>query len=69
MTGVLYSRTSVEGWLRDGTPWERVVLPSLVPHYRGYDPPHYELHRTPDAWWAYQDQLRRWVFGGGEYPH
>jgi hypothetical protein len=27
MNGVLYSRSSVEGWLRDGTPWKAIVLP------------------------------------------
>ena len=31
MTGVLYTRASIEAWLRDGTPWERIILPPVVP--------------------------------------
>jgi hypothetical protein len=31
MTGVLYSRGSIEAWLKDGTPWERIILPPEVP--------------------------------------
>jgi hypothetical protein len=67
MDGTLYTRASVEGWLRDGVRWDRITLPPAVP-LASYDPPDWELYRTPDAWWARQDQLRRWVFGGGEYP-
>ena len=31
MTGVLYTRASIEAWLREGTPWERIILPPEVP--------------------------------------
>jgi hypothetical protein len=31
MEGTLYTRASVERWLRDGTQWERITLPSAVP--------------------------------------
>jgi hypothetical protein len=63
MTGALYTRTSVEGWLANGTRWERIVLLPVVP-FSGYDPEYLERDRTPDVWQAHQEQLRRWVFGG-----
>jgi hypothetical protein len=62
MTGALYTRASVENWLRDGAQWERVILPCAVPHSQ-YDPPYREQERTPDAWRARQEHVRRWVFG------
>ena len=62
MTGVLYTRSSVEGWLRAGTALERIVLPPEVP-VSGYDPDYMERYRTPDAWDARNKQFRRWIFG------
>lgn len=62
MTGGLYSRASVENWLRDGAQWERIILPPVAPHSQ-YDPPHWERVRTPEAWRAHQEQSRRWIFG------
>jgi competence protein CoiA len=63
MDGTLYTRTSIEGWLRDGTRWELVTLPPRVP-LSYYNPPAWERYRTPVAWRERQAQLRRWVFGG-----
>ena len=61
--GVLYTRESVEGWLRDGTQWDRITLPPAVP-LSTYDPPAWEQHRTPDAWRLRQEELRHWALGG-----
>ena len=58
MTGTLYTRESVESWLRDGAQLERVVLPSSCAPPSGYDPPYMERERTPDAWLADQEQRR-----------
>ena len=67
MTGVLYTRSSAEDWLRAGTALERIVLPPEVPA-SGYDPPYMEQYRTPDAWQARDQQLRRWIFGADGPP-
>jgi hypothetical protein len=58
MTGTLYTRASVEGWLRDGTQLERMILPSSSVLPSGYDPPHMERKRTPAVWMADQEQRR-----------
>jgi hypothetical protein len=62
MTGALYTRASIEDWLRDGTKWERMILPPVAPLSR-YDPPSWERYRNPGAWQAYQEQARWWIFG------
>ena len=49
MAGTLYSRASVESWLRDGAQLERIALPSICTPPSGYDPPYMERERTPDA--------------------
>jgi competence protein CoiA len=60
MNAVLYTRASVEGWLRDGTPWERITLPS-PPAPRG--PRYADAEPVPD-WSAYlQDFRHRWSGG------
>ena len=66
-TGALYTRASVEGWLRDGTQWERIVLPPAVP-LAGYDAPPWERYRTPGTWREDQEQGRRWIFGADVPP-
>ena len=68
MPGALYTRASVEGWLRDGAQLERIVLPSSTAPPSGYDPPYMERERTPGAWRARQEQMRRWVFGADVPP-
>jgi competence protein CoiA len=73
MTGMLYTRASVEGWLHSGALLERFPLPSAPPPYSRYDPPYMEQYRTPDAWWEIQEQQRRRIFGAdvpqpGEQP-
>jgi len=61
MNGVLYTRASVEGWLRDGAPWERITPPAR-PVPRG--PRYADAEPVPD-WAAYlQEFRRRWVSGG-----
>lgn len=65
--GTLYTRASVEDWLRDGARWERITLPPEVPLSR-YDPPRWERRRTPDAWRLRQEQLRRWALGADDLP-
>ena len=66
-TGALYTRSSVEGWLRDGTGLDRIVLPPQVPVSR-YDPSHMEWIRTPGAATARDERIRRWVFGADVPP-
>jgi hypothetical protein len=61
MDGTLYTRASVEGWLRDGAPWERITLPPAVP-LSSYHAPTWERERTPEAWRLHQEELRRSVF-------
>ena len=63
MTGKLYTRASVEAWLKDGARLERFPLPPPPPPSSRYDPPYMEQYRTPDAWSALQGQQRRWIFG------
>ena len=58
MPGALYTRASVESWLRDGAQLERLVLPSSSAPPSDYDPPYMERERTPDAWRADQEQRR-----------
>ena len=62
MTGALYTRSSVEDWLRDGTGLYRVVLPPQEPVSR-YDPSYMEWIRTPGAATARDKRIRRWIFG------
>ena len=57
MPGALYTRMSVEGWLRDGTPLERIILPAEEP-VSEYDPLYMEQARIPGAWQAAQEQQR-----------
>jgi hypothetical protein len=57
MTGTLYTRASVEGWLRDRALLERFPLLPPPPLASRYDPPYLEQYRAPDAWRA--DQQRR----------
>ena len=63
MTGMLYTRASVEAWLKDGARLERFALPPPPPPSSRYDPPYMEQYRTPDAWLAHQEQGRRRIFG------
>ncbi len=67
MTGMLYTRASVEGWLHDGALLKRFPLPPAPPPYSHYDPPYMEKYRTPDAWRADQKQGRRRIFGA-DFP-
>ena len=67
MTGALYTRSSVEGWLRAGTSFERIVLPPVVPASR-YDPSYMERIRTPGSAAARDERIRRWVFGADVPP-
>ncbi len=68
MAGVLHTRASVEGWLRDGAQLERIILPPSLHVSRSeppyYDLPHRERERAPADWFfARQAQIRRRVFG------
>ena len=46
MTGVLYTRTSIEQWLRNGARWERITLRPAIPA-SGYDHPSWGRFRAP----------------------
>jgi hypothetical protein len=54
----LYTRASVEGWLRDRARLERFPLPPPPRPISRYDPPYLEQYRTPDAWRADQERRR-----------
>ncbi len=48
MTGVLYTRTSIEQWLRDGARWERITLRPTVSTGAGYAHPSWARFRAQE---------------------
>ena len=62
-TGVPYTRSSVEAWLREGASWDRLgaaMVPEPGESY--YWPPGFQAVRDPAGWRAAQEELRRSVF-------